>query len=129
MMMRALRFGPLLVFALTLSVVVAATASTAVPSSKAGTASQTRTVAQLTPSQCTSVPTNLVTGAGTVAGGLAADLVLGSPGIDSLTGQASNDCLVAGGGNDNLRGDGGTDVCIGGPGTDIFHNSCETQVQ
>ena len=72
--------------------------------------------------------TALVTGAGTVNGTNAAELVLGSAGVDTMDGKAGNDCIVGGAGNDAITGGSGTDVCIGGPGTDTFA-TCETQIQ
>ena len=72
--------------------------------------------------------TVLVTGAGTINGTNAAELVLGSAGVDTMDGKAGTDCLVGGAGNDAITGGAGTDVCIGGPGTDTF-TTCETQIQ
>jgi len=72
--------------------------------------------------------TALVTGAGTINGTNAAELVLGSAGVDTMDGKAGTDCLVGGAGNDAITGGAGTDVCIGGPGTDTF-TTCETQIQ
>ena len=105
------------------------TAASAVPSTRAGEATDTITVSQLRPSACSALTlTALVNGSGTFSGSGAAELLLGSPGADSITAGGGNDCLVGGGGNDTLNGGQGTDVCLGQAGTDSF-SGCETQSQ
>jgi Ca2+-binding RTX toxin-like protein len=114
--------------ALGLGVVV--TASTTVPTSKAGRRTQTITVDAVKPPACSALTlAGITTGSGTFNDGNGSDLVLGSAGADTIRGMNGNDCILGGAGNDSLRGDNGTDVCIGGAGTDTFHSSCETQIQ
>jgi Ca2+-binding RTX toxin-like protein len=117
--------------ALALSLGIAMTATSVVPSSRAGSTDAGRPTAnQLKPAACAAL--NLVTvvvGAGPVNGTGAADLIIGSAAADTIAGRGGSDCLVGGAGNDALRGDGGSDVCIGGPGLDTFHATCETQIQ
>jgi Ca2+-binding RTX toxin-like protein len=115
---------------LTLGLGVVVTASTAVPTSKAGRPVETITVNDLEPKACAALTlSGITTGSGTINDGNASDLVLGSAGADTIRGMNGNDCILGGAGNDSLRGDSGTDVCIGGGGTDTFHSSCETQIQ
>ena len=116
---------PLVVF---LGVVL--TASTVVPTSKAGRDTDAVTANKLKPSACSALAlAGIRTGSGTFNDTAASNLVLGSASVDTIRGMNGNDCILGGAGNDSLRGDGGTDVCIGGPGTDTFHSSCETQIQ
>lgn len=119
---------PLVPLVLFLGVVL--TASTVVPTSKAGRDTRAVTANALKPSACSAlVLTGIRVGSGTFNDTAASNLVLGSSGVDTIRGMNGNDCILGGGGNDSLRGDGGTDVCVGGPGTDSFHASCETQIQ
>lgn len=116
---------PLVVF---LGVVL--TASTVVPTSKAGRDTDSVTANKLKPGACAALTlAGIRTGSGTFNDTNQSNLVLGSAGVDTIRGMPGNDCILGGAGNDSLRGDGGTDVCIGGPGTDTFHSSCETQIQ
>ena len=109
---------------------VAFTASTTVPSSRAGRAASSITVNALKPAACSApILGAITTGSGAINDGGGSNLVLGSAIADTMRGNGGNDCLVGGGAADSLRGDGGTDVCIGGLGTDTFHSSCETQIQ
>ena len=106
------------------------TASTAVPTSKAGRSMRSIVANDLKPSACSALTLNgILTGSGTFNDSSQPHLVVGSAGVDTIRGQGGDDCILGGGGNDSLRGDGGTDVCIGGPGTDTFNASCETQIQ
>jgi len=111
------------------NLVSAFTAASAVPSTRAGEASETVTVSQLRPSACSAVVvTSLVTGSGTFSGTNSNELMLGSAAADNMSASGGNDCLVAGASNDTLNGGQGTDVCLGQGGTDTF-TACETQVQ
>lgn len=84
----------------------------------------------LKPPECAALTlTAIKTGAGTITGTNASELVLGSAGVDSMQGAKGNDCVIGGGGNDTLRGGQGTDVCLGGPGTDTSAGGCETFIQ
>lgn len=116
---------PLVVF---LGVVL--TASTVVPTSKAGRHTDAVTANKLKPGACAALTlAGIRTGSGTFNDTNQSNLVLGSAGVDTIRGMPGNDCILGGAGNDSLRGDGGTDVCIGGAGTDTFHSSCESQIQ
>ena len=109
---------------------VALTASTVVPTSKAGRDTDAVTADKLKPSACVALTlVGIRTGSGTFNDTADSNLVLGSASVDTIRGMNGNDCILGGAGNDSLRGDGGTDVCIGGTGTDTFHSSCETQIQ
>jgi Ca2+-binding RTX toxin-like protein len=115
---------------LALVVGVALTASTVVPTTRAGRSARAVTANDLKPAACSALLLNgIQTGSGTFNDSGQPHLVLGSAGIDSIRGQGGDDCLLGGAANDTLRGDGGTDVCIGGPGIDSFNASCETQIQ
>ena len=119
---------PLVPLVLFLGVVF--TASTVVPTSKAGRDTDSITANKLKPSACSALTlAGITTGSGVINDGGGSNLVLGSAVVDTMRGNGGNDCILGGGGIDSLRGDGGTDVCIGGPGTDTFHPSCETQIQ
>ena len=119
---------PLVPLVLFLGVVF--TASTVVPTSKAGRDTDSITANKLKPGACSALTlAGITTGSGTFNDSAASNLVLGSAGVDTIRGVNGNDCIVGGAGNDSLRGDNGTDVCIGGLGTDTFHPSCETQIQ
>jgi Ca2+-binding RTX toxin-like protein len=112
------------------AVCVAATATTVVPASRAGSAVQAISVNLAKPAACSGITlSRVISGAGVIDDtGSASSLVLGSPGIDTIRARAGNDCVVGGGGNDAITGGAGIDVCLGGPGTDTFA-SCETFVQ
>ena len=106
------------------------TASTVVPTSRAGRDTDSVTANKLKPSACAALTlAGIRTGSGTFNDTAASNLVLGSAGVDTIRGMNGSDCILGGAANDSVRGDGGTDVCIGGPGTDTFHSSCETQIQ
>ncbi len=116
---------PLVLFAC-----VVLTASSLVPTSKAGRSTQTVTANKVKPSACSAITlAGATVGSGTFNDTAASNLVLGGTAADTIRGMAGNDCILGGGGNDSLRGDGGTDVCVGGPGTDTFDSTCETQIQ
>jgi Ca2+-binding RTX toxin-like protein len=118
----------LLPVALFVGVVV--TASSVVPTSKAGRSTRSITANTLKPATCSAITlSGITTGTGVVTDGAASNLVLGSAVLDTMRGSDGNDCILGGGGNDSLRGDNGTDVCLGGPGTDTFYSTCETQIQ
>jgi Ca2+-binding RTX toxin-like protein len=111
-------------------VLVAVTATNAVPATRAGRQQAAITPNTLKPSACSGITvTALRVGSGTFNGTAAAELVLGSAGVDTINGAGRNDCIVGGAGNDVIRGGAGTDVCIGGPGMDTFPAACETQIQ
>jgi Ca2+-binding RTX toxin-like protein len=113
-----------------LLVVGALSAGNIVPQTRAGLLARVATVRERAPIACVALLlTNVVTGSGTVTGGNANELILGSAAVDSMQGGNGNDCLLGGASGDNIRGDGGVDICLGGLGTDTFHPSCETQVQ
>jgi Ca2+-binding RTX toxin-like protein len=121
--------GLTVVAGLALVVAVGLTASNVVAASKRSNTSSALDVNQVKPAECNGITlTAIVTGAGTINGTAASELILGSSGVDTIRGNGGNDCMLGGGGNDSLRGGAGADVCIGGPGTDTF-NSCATQYQ
>ena len=110
--------------------VVALTAANTIPATNAGRSTRAITPNDLKPAACAALNlTAKLAGSGTINGGAASELILGSAGVDTIRGNGGNDCILGGGGNDSLRGDAGTDVCIGGPGADTFNVSCETQIQ
>lgn len=123
--------GLLVVATLAATTMFGLAAANTVPGSKGADRSSAVTAEQLKPTpDCSAIVLSaLLTGSGTINGGAASELILGSSGVDTIRGNGGDDCIVAGGGNDSLRGDAGTDVCIGGPGTDTFHPTCETQIQ
>jgi Ca2+-binding RTX toxin-like protein len=124
------RLAALALVALVLLVGIALTASSVVPTSKAGQTTRSIAANDLEPSACSSLSLNgLLVGSGTFNDNSQPHLVLGSAGADVIRGQGGDDCILGGAGNDSLRGDGDVDVCIGGPGTDTFNASCETQIQ
>ncbi|MFP5224048.1 MAG: hypothetical protein ACLGH3_00595 [Actinomycetota bacterium] len=109
----ALRLILLGALALGGSIIPASTASNNVPSSKAGSSSIARTIAQLLPPQCAGMsPTTLVTGAGILTGTSGSDLILGSAGADTIDGLGGDDCIVGGAGIDSITGGLGTDTCL-----------------
>lgn len=111
------------------STLVALTAASSVPQTRAGDSSRSIGANDLKPSDCVSLNlTGLASGSGSVSGTDANDLVTGAAEADSLAGGAGDDCLLGGAGDDQVDGGPGSDVCLGGPGTDAF-TSCETEIQ
>lgn len=108
----------------------AVTAANSVPATRGSSTTQSVTIAQLTPTECSSLNlTGRTSGSGVVTGTSSHDLILGSGISDTFNGRGGNDCIVGGGGADIIDGGGGSsDICIGGPDLDTFTN-CETQIQ
>jgi Ca2+-binding RTX toxin-like protein len=130
-MRRSRRWLPFLMLAVIVTVSsTAQTGANTVTSTKADNDSRTIGVNDLKPTECAAlVLTTLLTGSGTISGGNANELIIGSAGVDTINGGGGDDCILGGGGNDAIQGGGGIDVCVGGPGTDTFSNNCETQIQ
>jgi Ca2+-binding RTX toxin-like protein len=130
--MRALPFRAALLLTIVALVVGSGlifTAGNAVPSSHVGSKVSSISATDPTPGACASLGVTVrVTGAGSINGKAASELILGSSGADSIQAGGGNDCVVGGGGADTINGGGGTDVCIGGPATDSF-SGCETVIQ
>ena len=110
------------------SVMSAMAATNVVAPSGLGEFSESVTINDLKPSECSGLDlTNLITGSGTISGTLKNDLILGSAGADTISGEGGDDCIFGGGGNDNLYGGPGNDVCLGGSGVDSMDATCEAQ--
>lgn len=89
--------------------VSATTASNTVPTSHAAKLTRTITANDIKPSACSGITiADLVVGSGTITGGSANDLILGSSGNDTL----------------GVQNNGGSDCCVGGGGTTTYKNSC-----
>jgi Ca2+-binding RTX toxin-like protein len=121
-------------------------ASNTVPESGADEDVFAITPNDLKPSDCAALNlTSLVSGAGSITGTNANDLIVASAGdddirgrsgadcilagagMDTIRGQAGGDIILAGAGDDDLRGGPGNDVCNGGAGTDTSQG-CETEI-
>jgi Ca2+-binding RTX toxin-like protein len=129
-MNRRLRWWPLVIMALVLTIGASAqTSANTVASTKVEDDSRTIGANDLKPVECAALAlTTLVTGSAISNGTSGNDLELGTSGNDNMNGGGGNDCLIGGAGTDTLNGGPGTDVCIGGGGNDTF-KGCETQIQ
>lgn len=96
--------------------ITAIAAQNTVPTTRIGSATVPLNINTLVTAQCGGITlTNLVTGAGTITGTAANDLILASLGDDTINGGAGSDCIIAGAGNDTVDGGGAeTDICLGG---------------
>jgi hypothetical protein len=113
----------IVVLLVAVTLVTSFTASTNVPTSRAGTSAQARTIMQLAPAGCSSLSlTLLVEGSGTFSNSQSHALVLGSAGSNSITDTGTGNCIVGGGGTDSTTGT-ATDICITGPTLNIA-NPC-----
>lgn len=103
-----------IVLAVVLTAISAVAAQNTVASSRVGGDTLTFDINDLYPTECGGLTlTNIVTGAGTITGTAANDLILGSAGDDTINGGAGTDCIIAGSGNDTIDGGGAeTDVCL-----------------
>jgi len=98
-----------------------------VPLTRLGLTTQTITLSDLVPSECSAITiTNVVYCAnqGMCNGSMANDLIFGTSGDDRIQAKKGDDCVLGGGGDDDIDGDNGNDVCLGGPGTNAY-TSCE----
>jgi signal peptidase I len=101
--------------AVTGTLVTSFTASTNVPTSRAGSSVQARLISQLAPVGCNSLSLSAVAhGTGTFSNARSDTLVLGSAQSDTITDTGSGDCIVGGGGTDAVTGT-ATDICVTGP--------------
>ena len=113
----------IVVLLVTITLVTSFTASTNVPTSKAGTSIQARLIMQMAPAGCSSLNlTVLVQGSGTFSNSQSHALVLGSAGSNTITDTGTGNCIVGGGGTDSTTGT-ATDICITGPTLNIA-NPC-----
>lgn len=104
------------------SMASALAAANTVPGSKASDTTRAITPNDLKPTECAGVAlTAKIVGSGTISGGAAAELIIGSAGNDTITGGGGSDCILGGGGDDNINGNGGPDVILGGPGNDTIN--------
>ena len=102
------------------------TANTNVPVSKAGSSVHAQSVAELTPTGCSSLAlTALVHGTGTFSNSRSHVLIIGSSGVDTITDTGSANCIVGGGGKDSVTGT-ATDICIIGPTFGATYKKCST---
>lgn len=112
-----------------ISVFTAFSAGIVMPSSNVGIQSTLVSANSVKPAVCIGFNlSNIVSGAGTVAGTPGNDLILGSSGTDSIDGLGGDDCILGRGGDDIIDGNSGTDICISGPGSDTFVD-CESEIQ
>jgi hypothetical protein len=101
--------------AVTGTLVTSFTASTNVPTSRAGSSVQARLISQLAPVGCNTLSLSAVAqGTGTFSNTRSNTLVLGSAKSDTITDTGSDDCIVGGGGTDAVTGT-ATDICVTGP--------------
>jgi hypothetical protein len=113
----------IIILLVTITLVTSFTASTNVPTSRAGTSTQARLIMQLAPAGCSSLSlTVLVQGSGTFSNSQSHALVLGSAGSNTITDTGTGNCIVGGGGTDTTTGT-ATDICITGPTLNIS-NPC-----
>ena len=114
--MVAARVGAgVIVLMVTVTLVTSFTASTNVPTSRAGTSSQARLIMQLAPAGCSSLSlTVLVQGSGTFSNSQSNALVLGTAGSNRITDTGTGNCIVGGAGTDSTTGT-ASDICITGP--------------
>jgi len=121
----AVRCGAvLLLVAVVATLTISFTASTTVPASRAGRTTETKTTAQLSPSNCTSLtPSTLLTRSGTFSNSASHVLILGSSGVDTITDTGHFNCIIGGGGKDKVTGT-TDDVCIVGPTSGATYTNC-----
>lgn len=100
------------------SAVTAVAATNTVPTTSADQKSMGIGINEIKPPACGGISvTTLVTGAGTITGTEANDLILAGSAADTIDGLGGDDCIVAGG---------EFDTCTGGAGTDVFVD-CESE--
>jgi signal peptidase I len=105
----------LVALGVTATLMTSFTASTNVPTSKAGTSIQARLVSQLAPIGCSSPSLgSVVNGSGKFSNSRSNTLVLGSATSDTITDTGTKNCIVGGGGTDAVTGT-ATDICVTGP--------------
>ena len=113
----------IVVLLVTITLVTSFTASTNVPTSRAGTSTQARLIMQLAPAGCSSLSLiALVQGSGNFSNNQSNALVLGTAVSNTITDTGTGNCIVAGGGTDSTTGS-STDICITGPTLNIA-NPC-----
>src|SRR5580692_8248706 len=84
----------IVVLLVAVTLVTSFTASTNVPTSRAGTSAQARTIMQLAPAGCSSLSlTLLVEGSGTFSNSQSHALVLGTAGSNSITDTGTGNCI------------------------------------
>jgi hypothetical protein len=97
------------------TLVTSFTASTNVPTSRAGASVRALLVSQLAPVGCNALALSSVTqGSGAFSNSRSNALVLGSAKSDTITDTGSGNCIVGGGGTDAITGT-STDICVTGP--------------
>jgi hypothetical protein len=126
----ARRRSGLAIAAIALAVVVVVslgrTASNTVPVTYASDTAESVTADSLKPAECAGITlTALVYGGGTVTGGAANELIVGSGGVDTITANGGDDCVLAGGGADTAYGGAGADVVLGAAGNDRLEGGAD----
>lgn len=117
----------LVVFAVIENGPQASTAANLTPNSSVAEQATAVTVQDMAPPECFGMAlTNLVSGAGTLTGTGANDLITGSACADVIDGAGGDDCIVGGGGIDDLTGGTGNDVLLGGADDDALDGGGET---
>lgn len=115
-----------LVFAVIITMSISFTASTNVPISNAGTSAHAVSIAELTPTGCSSLAlTTMVEKSGTFSNSTSHVLILGSSGVDKITDTGYGNCIVGGAGKDTVTGT-STDICIVGPTSGATYKTCTT---
>ncbi|MCU1489469.1 MAG: Signal peptidase [Acidimicrobiaceae bacterium] len=114
----------LVVLTVALTLVTSFTASTNVPTSRAGTVLETRTLAELTPTGCSSLAlTSIVEHGGTFTNSASHVLVIGTSAADTITDSGTGNCIVGGAGVDTVHAT-SSDICIVGPTSGATYRTC-----
>ncbi len=123
----ALRAGGLVaILVVAVTLITSFTATTTVPSTRAGATSQARQISQLTPAGCSSLAlTSLVVKSGTASNNTSNALIVGSVNKDTLTDTGHFNCIVGGAGKDVVTAN-STDICIIGPTGGTNYKQCTT---
>jgi hypothetical protein len=117
-------FGALFVVAVSATLLTSFTASVNVPASKVGVNRESLTIAELTPTGCSSLAlTSMVKVSGTFSNNKSHVLILGSSGADTVTDTGNDNCIVIGGGNNSVSGT-SSDICIRAPGGGTTYKGC-----
>jgi signal peptidase I len=101
------------------------TASNTVPATKVGTSQNARTIAQLTPSKCSTLTlTSLVfKTAGNSSNTTSNALIIGTSGVETLNDTGNNNCIVGGAGKDAITAK-ATSICVIGPTSGATYTTC-----
>ena len=103
---------------------VTMTASTTVPSSRAGLSVQARLIKDLAPAGCASLTlTKIVIRTGNYTTSVSGALILGGSGVDKITDNGNYNCVVGGGGKDVIKTKSTSKCRIGPNGTTGPHRA------